>query len=84
MADYLVHHDTPSAARNHGTHLVHATCHRSKRKPRTAGNTAMQDGELMAQDQDFRGLPRLLTLRQPQLRGDARDQEEHEPQAHDW
>ena len=29
-ADYLVHHDTPSAARSHRTHLVHATCHRSK------------------------------------------------------
>jgi RNA-directed DNA polymerase len=41
-ADYLVHHDTPSAARNHRTHLVHATCHRSKHPPRTAGNTVMQ------------------------------------------
>jgi RNA-directed DNA polymerase len=29
-ADYLVHHDTPSAARSERTHLVHATCHRSK------------------------------------------------------
>ena len=29
-ADYLVHHDTPSAARNKRTHLVHATCHRIK------------------------------------------------------
>jgi len=37
-ADYLVHHDTPSAARNQRTHLVHATCHRSKHPPRTAGN----------------------------------------------
>ncbi len=41
-ADYLVHHDTPSAARNHRTHLVHATCHRSKHPPRPAGNTVMQ------------------------------------------
>ena len=41
-ADYLVHHDTPSAARNHRTHLVHATCHRSKHPPRLAGNTVLQ------------------------------------------
>ena len=39
-ADYLVHHDTPSAARSNRTHLVHATCHRTK--PRLAGNTALQ------------------------------------------
>ena len=31
MADYLVHHDTPSAARSKRTHLVHATCHRSEK-----------------------------------------------------
>ena len=37
----------------------------------------------MAKDQDLRGLPRLLAPRQPQPRGDPRDQEEHEPQAHD-
>ena len=41
-ADYLVHHDTPSAARSNRTHLVHATCHRSRHQPRTAGNTVMQ------------------------------------------
>jgi RNA-directed DNA polymerase len=41
-ADYLVHHDTPSAARSNRTHLVHATCHRSKHPPRLAGNTALQ------------------------------------------
>ena len=41
-ADYLVHHSTPSAARNHRTHLVHATCHRSKHPPRPTGNTVMQ------------------------------------------
>ena len=41
-ADYLVHHNTPSAARNHRTHLVHATCHRSKHPPRPTGNTVMQ------------------------------------------
>jgi RNA-directed DNA polymerase len=41
-ADYLVHHDTPSAARSNRTHLVHATCHRSGHQPRTAGNTVMQ------------------------------------------
>ena len=41
-ADYLVHHDTPSAARSKRTHLVHATCHRSKHPPRLAGNTVLQ------------------------------------------
>ena len=41
-ADYLVHHDTPSAARSKRTHLVHATCHRSKHPPRAAGNTVVQ------------------------------------------
>ncbi len=40
-ADYLVHHDTPSAARSNRTHLVHATCHRSGHQPRTAGNTVL-------------------------------------------
>ncbi len=42
VADYLVHHDTPTAARNKRTHLVHATCHRSRQPPRRAGNTVMQ------------------------------------------
>ncbi len=41
-ADYLVHHDTPTAARSKRTHLVHATCSRSKQLPRLAGNTVMQ------------------------------------------
>ncbi len=41
-ADYLVHRDTASAARSHRTHLVHATCHRSKHPPRPAGNTVLQ------------------------------------------
>jgi RNA-directed DNA polymerase len=41
-ADYLVHHDTPSAARNQRTHLVHATCHRSKQPPRPTRNTVVQ------------------------------------------
>ena len=40
-ADYLVCHDMPSAARSKRTHLVHATCQRSK-QPRTAGNTMVQ------------------------------------------
>jgi hypothetical protein len=44
---------------------------------------ALQHAELVAQDQDLRGLPHLLTPRQPQPRGDPRNQEEHEPQAHD-
>ena len=50
---------------------------------RAARLVALQDGELVAQDQDFGGLPRLLTLGQPQPHGDPRDQEEDEPQAHD-
>src|ERR1035438_2883101 len=44
---------------------------------------ALQHGELVAQDQDFRGLPHLLAPRQLQPRGAPRNQEEHEPQAHD-
>jgi len=44
---------------------------------------SLQDSELMAQDQDFRFLPCLLAPRQPQPRGDPRDQEEHEPQTHE-
>jgi len=44
----------------------------------------LQDGKLMAQHQDLRDIPRLLTPRQPQPRGDSRDEEEHEPQAHEW
>ena len=47
------------------------------------GCLPLQDRELVAQDQDLGGLPRLLTPGQPQPRGDPRDQEEHEPQAHD-
>ena len=41
-ADYLVHHDTPSAARSNRTHLVHATCHRTKHPSRLTGNTVLQ------------------------------------------
>ena len=37
-ADYLVHHDTPAAARSSRTHLVRATCRRSTKHPaRLAG-----------------------------------------------
>ena len=32
-AGYLVHHDTPSAARGKRTHLVHDTCSRRRRQP---------------------------------------------------
>ena len=42
VADYLVHHDTPAAARSKRTHLVHATCHRRRSSLRPAGNTVMQ------------------------------------------
>jgi hypothetical protein len=52
-------------------------------QPRTTWLPPLQDGQLMAQDQDLRGLPRLLTLGQPQPRCGPRNQEEHEPQAHD-
>ena len=41
-ADYLIHHDTPRAARSQRTHLVHATCHRRGHPPRPAGNTTVQ------------------------------------------
>ena len=41
-ADYLVHHEAPRAARSKRTHLVHATCHRSRQPPRQAGNTVTQ------------------------------------------
>src|SRR5258708_33022127 len=43
----------------------------------------LQYGELVAQDQDLCGLPRLLAPGQPQPRGDPRDQQEDKPQAHD-
>jgi RNA-directed DNA polymerase len=41
-ADYLLCRDTPGAARGKRTHLIHATCHRSKHPPRLAGNTVIQ------------------------------------------
>ena len=41
-ADYLVHHDTPAAARTKRTHLVHATCSRAKHPSPLAGSTMMQ------------------------------------------
>jgi RNA-directed DNA polymerase len=41
-ADYLVHHDTPGAARSKRTHLVHANCYRGKQLPRAAENTMVQ------------------------------------------
>ena len=44
---------------------------------------SLQDGELVAQDQDLCGLPCLLTPGQPQPRGHPRDEKEGEPSAHD-
>jgi hypothetical protein len=38
-------------------------------QPRAARLPPLQDGELVAQDQDLCGLPRFLTLGQPQPRG---------------
>ncbi len=52
-------------------------------QPRATWPPPLQDGELMAKDQDLRGLPRILAPGQPQPPFDPRDQEEHEPQAHD-
>src|SRR6266487_2952098 len=42
----------------------------------------LQHADLVAQDQDLRGLPHLLTPRQPQPRSNPRNDEEYEPQAH--
>ena len=39
---------------------------------------ALQHADLVAQDQDLRGLPHLLTPRQPQPRGDPHNQQERE------
>jgi hypothetical protein len=50
---------------------------------RAARLMALQDGELVAQDQDPGGLPRILAPGQPRPRDHPRDQEEDEPQAHD-
>ncbi len=50
---------------------------------RAARIPPLQDGELVAQDQDLGGLPRLLTPGQPQPRGHPRDEKEGEPQAHE-
>jgi hypothetical protein len=50
---------------------------------RAAWLAPLQDGELVAQEQDLRGLARFLTPGQLQPRGHPCDQEEHEPQAHD-
>lgn len=36
-ADYLLHHDTPSAARSKRTHLVHANCYRGRQSPPGGG-----------------------------------------------
>ncbi len=41
-AGYLLHHDTPSAARGRRTHLVHDTCSRRKHPLWPAGNTVVQ------------------------------------------
>jgi hypothetical protein len=53
------------------------------RQLRAGRRLALQDQELVAQDQNLGDLPRILTPGQPQPRGDPRDQEEREPQAHD-
>jgi hypothetical protein len=52
-------------------------------QPRATWPPPLQDGDLMAQDQDLRSLPGLLTPGQAQVRCDLRGQEEHEPRAHD-
>jgi hypothetical protein len=50
---------------------------------RAARLPSLQGRELVAQDQDFGGLPRLRTPGQPQPCGQPSGQEEQEPQAHD-
>ncbi len=50
---------------------------------RAARLPLLQDGELVAQDQDLGGLSCLLAPGQPQPGGRPRDEEEDEPQAHD-
>jgi len=52
-------------------------------RSRAARLSPLQDGELVAQDQDLGDLLRLLTPGRPQPRGQSHNQEEHEPQAHD-
>jgi hypothetical protein len=44
---------------------------------------SLQDGELVAQEQDLGGLPCFLAAGQPQPGGHSRDQQEDESQAHD-
>jgi hypothetical protein len=44
----------------------------------------LQDGELVAQDQDLGDLPSFVAAGQSEPRGHPCDQEEDEPQAHDW
>ncbi|HEY5361157.1 MAG TPA: hypothetical protein VIJ82_26330, partial [Streptosporangiaceae bacterium] len=46
-------------------------------QPQATWAPPLQDGELMAKDQDLHGLLRTLTLGQPQPRCDPCDQEEH-------
>ena len=50
---------------------------------RAARLPPLQDGELVAKDQDLGGLPRLLTPGQPQPCDHLRGQEENAPRAHD-
>ena len=50
---------------------------------RAARLPTLQDGQLVAQEQDLCGLPCSLAPRQPQPRCRPRNQEEDEPQAHD-
>jgi hypothetical protein len=53
------------------------------RQLRAGRRLALQDQELVAEDQDLGDLPCILMPGQPQPPGDPRDQEENEPQAHD-
>jgi hypothetical protein len=42
-ADHLVHHTPPNnTPRDDQTHLVHATCSRTGKRARAAGNTVLQ------------------------------------------
>ena len=67
----------PGAVLRYHTQQSREQCPVRPGQVRAARLPPLQDGELVAQDQDLRGLPRLLTPGQPQPRGHPRNEEEH-------
>jgi len=65
-------HRTPAAVNTASKAAVNLA---SRSRIRNFRPSALQYGELMAQDQDFCGLPRILAPRQPQPPGNPGDQE---------